>query len=145
MRILRWASKLRARYIGMIGSKRKVIEFSRSASGRPAGPSFRPGSRPPSDSISAPSRRKRSRSLSRELIASPPRRRRRTSHELVQANAARVAPRGGLAAEALEDGRTEPLMFNLQFPLPIASRWFPIGNSKSAIQQSLCPAPSFAA
>jgi xanthine dehydrogenase accessory factor len=38
MRILRWAVQTRARYIGMIGSKRKVIEISRTlqAEGLPA-------------------------------------------------------------------------------------------------------------
>ena len=38
MRILRWAVQTRARYVGMIGSKRKVIEISKSlqAEGIPA-------------------------------------------------------------------------------------------------------------
>lgn len=38
MRVLRWALKTRARYIGMIGSRRKVIEISKSlqAEGMPA-------------------------------------------------------------------------------------------------------------
>ena len=33
MRILRWAVQTRARYVGMIGSKRKVIEISKALQG----------------------------------------------------------------------------------------------------------------
>ena len=34
MRILRWAVQTRARYVGMIGSKRKVIEIFKASAGR---------------------------------------------------------------------------------------------------------------